>query len=321
MEQQKLDISSLGPADLSAYMFRVFGANFSAEHAIVLRETWQLADSAHEEQYRKSGEPFIYHPASVFLILVVECGIRDLRIGVDSLLHDTVEDTEQFTPDALIASELMRREFAEQKILEIYLPRGLEDVPADVLALSRIPGHDVSRFLELTAAQGYAACFVRIADRIHNLRCHHALSTDKQESLFRESLQHYLPFAENLELAFRNLHQYRPKRTRHESCAVQEFSTQANRLEAVEELNFETPGREGMAERVFARNGQYLIERDELHVREQRGFSWLPHAFPEEAPRWASKLAMLLKRELYSTRARLFADSTYNLTLESFGRI
>ena len=51
----------------------------------------ELSNTAHQNQKRKSGEPFIYHPIEVAKILTT------LKLDSDSiiagLLHDTVEDT------------------------------------------------------------------------------------------------------------------------------------------------------------------------------------------------------------------------------------
>ena len=59
---------------------------------------YQCAKSAHQNQVRKSGKPYITHPLSVAIILA-ELRMDEATI-VASLLHDTLEDT------ALSPSEL-----------------------------------------------------------------------------------------------------------------------------------------------------------------------------------------------------------------------
>lgn len=53
---------------------------------------YHLADQAHYNQFRKSGEPYICHPISVAIILAKmrmdACGITV------AILHDVLEDTE-----------------------------------------------------------------------------------------------------------------------------------------------------------------------------------------------------------------------------------
>ena len=57
----------------------------------MIEKAYKIADSAHEGQKRKSGEPYIIHPLCVAIILA------DLELDKETieaaLLHDVVEDT------------------------------------------------------------------------------------------------------------------------------------------------------------------------------------------------------------------------------------
>jgi len=57
-----------------------------------IEQAYLLANEAHGNQLRKSGEPYIVHPISVALILV-ELGM-DSDCIITALLHDVVEDTD-----------------------------------------------------------------------------------------------------------------------------------------------------------------------------------------------------------------------------------
>ena len=65
---------------------------FSAEDIQRISDAYYLAREAHKEQRRKSGEPYIMHPAAVAQIVAEE-----LRLGANPIiaafLHDVVEDT------------------------------------------------------------------------------------------------------------------------------------------------------------------------------------------------------------------------------------
>jgi guanosine-3',5'-bis(diphosphate) 3'-pyrophosphohydrolase len=69
-----------------------------------IKKAYYFSEKAHEGQFRRSGEPYIFHPLSVAGILA------DLRLDIDSIitgiLHDTVEDTS-------VTLEDIRREFGE----------------------------------------------------------------------------------------------------------------------------------------------------------------------------------------------------------------
>ncbi|WP_217620938.1 HD domain-containing protein, partial [Bacillus sp. GbtcB13] len=60
-------------------------------HVAIIKKTYQYAEDAHREQYRKSGVPYIIHPIQVAGILV---GLEmDSATIAGGFLHDVVEDT------------------------------------------------------------------------------------------------------------------------------------------------------------------------------------------------------------------------------------
>ena len=70
----------------------------------LIKKAYVFANIAHEEQLRKSGEPYINHPIEVAKILA------DLRLDKESiaagLLHDVLEDSE-------INQDLIAKEFGQ----------------------------------------------------------------------------------------------------------------------------------------------------------------------------------------------------------------
>ncbi len=66
----------------------------------LIGRAFDKAQTLHEGQLRKSGEPYFIHPINVALILV-DMGMDDATI-VGGLLHDVVEDTE-YTREQLVA--------------------------------------------------------------------------------------------------------------------------------------------------------------------------------------------------------------------------
>ena len=71
---------------LAAYRARHTRASTS-----LITRAYALADEAHRGQGRKSGEPYIVHPAAVAKI-VAELGLDEVTVAA-ALLHDAVEDT------------------------------------------------------------------------------------------------------------------------------------------------------------------------------------------------------------------------------------
>ena len=64
------------------------GKNYNLE---LIEKAYHLAETAHGEQKRRSGEPYIIHPLAVAKILV-ELGMDSESVAA-ALLHDVVEDT------------------------------------------------------------------------------------------------------------------------------------------------------------------------------------------------------------------------------------
>jgi guanosine-3',5'-bis(diphosphate) 3'-pyrophosphohydrolase len=58
----------------------------------LIEKAFKIANEAHWNMRRKSGEPYIIHPISVAKIVNQEIGLGARSIAV-SLLHDVVEDT------------------------------------------------------------------------------------------------------------------------------------------------------------------------------------------------------------------------------------
>ena len=63
----------------------------------LVEKAYRMADSAHQGQKRKSGEPYIIHPLCVAIILA---GLEmDKETIIAGLLHDVIEDTEKTRED------------------------------------------------------------------------------------------------------------------------------------------------------------------------------------------------------------------------------
>lgn len=73
--------------------------HLSADDQRSVHNALTVAYSAHEGQYRKSGEPFITHPLEVCRILA-ELGAEPVML-IAGLLHDTVEDTDRVCLDTI----------------------------------------------------------------------------------------------------------------------------------------------------------------------------------------------------------------------------
>lgn len=153
-----------------------------------IKKAFEIAYEAHKDVRRKSGEPYIYHPLEVARIVVDEMGLGATSI-VCALLHDVVEDTEIELTD-------IEGQFGTKisKIID-----GLTKIKdASDKSLS-MQAENFKKML-LTISEDIRVVFIKIADRLHNMRTLESMPRDKQLKIKSETEYVYAPLAHRLGL-------------------------------------------------------------------------------------------------------------------------
>ena len=150
----------------------------------LVQRAFGVASKAHENDRRKSGEPYIVHPVEVALIVASEMGLGATSVAC-ALLHDTVEDTE-------ITLNNIEQEFGS-KISRII--DGLTKI-SEVVDLTSGSLQAVNfRKILLTISDDIRVIMVKLADRLHNMRTLESMRRDKQLKIASETLFLYAPLA------------------------------------------------------------------------------------------------------------------------------
>lgn len=157
------------------------------EHAI------DVAAQAHDNQFRRSGEPYIVHPLRVAAILIEwDMDIDTILAGV---LHDTVEDT-PLNIDAL--ESLFGRDvaFLVDGVTKVGKARsGMRDLS------SYLPStKDNLTKLMIAVGQDVRVIIIKLADRLHNMQTLEHMPRDKQKKIARETIEVFAPLADRLNM-------------------------------------------------------------------------------------------------------------------------
>ena len=154
----------------------------------LINRAFRLAYEAHKGMLRKSGEPYIIHPLSVAKIVSQEIGLGAKSVAC-SLLHDVVEDTDYTLED-------IERLFGE-KIASII--DGLTKISGVFDSNTSLQAENFRKML-LTLADDVRVIFIKIADRLHNMRTLSSLPQHKQMKISSETIYLYAPLAHRLGL-------------------------------------------------------------------------------------------------------------------------
>lgn len=158
----------------------------SQEDIEQVEKAYKFAKKLHDGQFRASGEPYIIHPVEVAKILV---GLEvDTHTLIAAFLHDVLEDTDTKpeTIEELFGSDVLNLVQGVTKLGKLQF-KSKEERQAENF-----------RRLFIAMANDIRVIFLKLADRLHNMRTLNFMEPEKQKKIAKETLDIFAPLANRL---------------------------------------------------------------------------------------------------------------------------
>jgi guanosine-3',5'-bis(diphosphate) 3'-pyrophosphohydrolase len=156
------------------------------EKVAIIMRAFEVGARAHQGQVRITGEPYIMHPVAVAQILA------NMRMDHESIaaaiLHDTLEDTPLLKDD-------VQAQFGEQIA---NLVDGVTKLDKMKFRTRSEADAESFRKLMLAMSRDLRVIFIKLADRMHNMRTLDGMSEASRRRIARETLEIYAPIADRL---------------------------------------------------------------------------------------------------------------------------
>ncbi len=158
----------------------------SPEDIALVEKAYKFAKKTHDGQFRVSGEPYIIHPVEVAKILA---GLEvDTHTLIAAFLHDILEDTDT-KPETI-------KELFGQDVLN--LVQGVTKLGKLQFKSKEERQAENFRRLFIAMANDIRVIFLKLADRLHNMRTLNFMEPEKQKKIAQETLDIFAPLANRL---------------------------------------------------------------------------------------------------------------------------
>ena len=187
----EIDIEKENKAIAQEYkeLLRISYQTLTNEDKKLIRKAFDVAVDAHQDQRRKSGEAYIFHPIAVAKIVASEIGLGATSIAA-ALMHDVVEDTDITVADI--------EKMFNPKVAQ--LVEGLTKIAQVKKDMNISMQAENFRKMLLTLNDDVRVILIKLADRLHNMQTMDSMPEYKQTKIASETLYIYAPLAHRLGL-------------------------------------------------------------------------------------------------------------------------
>lgn len=156
------------------------------EDKALVRKAYDFSLHAHRDHTRNSGEPYFNHVyETAYGLAELEMDAQTIAAG---LLHDSIEDIEEVTPD------IIAREFGDEVL---FLVQG-------VTKLGELKYRGAARHIEslrrlfVATSKDIRVVMIKLMDRLHNMKTLEHVRPEKRQRIADETLSVYAPLADRL---------------------------------------------------------------------------------------------------------------------------
>jgi guanosine-3',5'-bis(diphosphate) 3'-pyrophosphohydrolase len=166
----------------------------------MIRRAYEFAVTAHRNQKRLTGEPYITHPLAAAEVLA-ELEMDSPSIAA-ALLHDVVEDQNYTIEDikSTFGNEIasLVDGVTKLKLSDFEVPKEAKEETVKKRRAELRRSAENLRKIILAMARDLRVMVIKLADRLHNMRTLHGLPEDRRRKVAEETLQIYAPLAHRL---------------------------------------------------------------------------------------------------------------------------
>ncbi|MDO8507424.1 MAG: bifunctional (p)ppGpp synthetase/guanosine-3',5'-bis(diphosphate) 3'-pyrophosphohydrolase [bacterium] len=180
--------------NISKYLERAKKKNREADTKL-LEKVYLYSKEAHKGQKRASGDEYFIHPLAVSLI-VMDMGLDSETIAA-ALLHDVIEDTK-------ITKSKLGETFSKSICDLVDGVTKLGEVDFDKYSTPGESERNLDKEVEsmrklfLATAEDIRVVFIKLADRLHNMRTLSFLKEEDRKRIAKETLDIFAPLADRL---------------------------------------------------------------------------------------------------------------------------
>lgn len=171
---------------LQEELFTKLKNNFDEFEIEEIKKAYQFAYKKHEGKTRLTHEPYITHPLNVALILT-DLNVDKITI-MAALLHEVINngDTTEEELEENFGSEITKLVKSISTINKLELP---DDKESSAIYLRKVL---------VGLAEDVRVLFIKLADRLHNMRTIWAVNPEKQKRKANETMNVLIPIAHRL---------------------------------------------------------------------------------------------------------------------------